>query len=102
MFDFLKQLFGGQPAPDFDALRQAGAVVVDVRTADEFRGGSVPGALNIPVQAIGQAASLDKLRKLGKPIITCCASGMRSRAAANILKNAGLEAYNGGSWGNLA
>jgi phage shock protein E len=34
-------------------------------------------------------------------VITCCASGMRSGSATAILKQAGVEAYNGGSWMSL-
>ena len=44
---------------------------------------------------------VNDLKKKGKPVITCCASGMRSSSAASILKQAGVEAYNGGSWGGL-
>jgi len=35
---------------------------------------------------------------LKKPIITCCASGMRSASAKSILKQNGFEVYNGGGW----
>ncbi|MES2765251.1 MAG: rhodanese-like domain-containing protein, partial [Bacteroidota bacterium] len=37
-----------------------------------------------------------------KPVITCCASGVRSGAAVNLLKTGGFsEVYNGGSWTGL-
>jgi len=38
---------------------------------------------------------------MNKPIVFCCASGMRSGSAASMLKREGIEAYNGGSWVNL-
>jgi len=45
--------------------------------------------------------NISKLKK-DKPIIACCASGMRSAIAKNILINKGLtEVYNGGSWISL-
>lgn len=78
------------------ALRQ-GAVIIDVRSASEYDRGRVPGSLNIPVDRIG--ASIPRIKGLNKPVICCCASGHRSRIAANTLKQAGLkEVYNGGSW----
>jgi rhodanese-related sulfurtransferase len=42
-----------------------------------------------------------KLKK-DKPIITCCASGMRSGSAKAMLQSNGFaQVYNGGSWTNL-
>jgi rhodanese-related sulfurtransferase len=44
---------------------------------------------------------LSKLKK-ETPVITCCASGMRSASAKSILKSNGFtEVHNGGSWMNL-
>jgi phage shock protein E len=78
------------------AIRQ-GAVIIDVRSASEYDRGRVPGSLNIPVDRI--AASIPRIKGLNKPVICCCASGHRSRIAANTLKQAGLkDVYNGGSW----
>lgn len=97
MFNFIKKLFG--PGTDFKALQDQGAVIVDVRTAGEFSGGHIKGAINIPVDSI--RSKINDLKKKGKPVITCCASGMRSGSATSILKDAGIEAYNGGSWISL-
>lgn len=97
MFDFLKKLFG--PKADFKALVQNGAIIVDVRTPEEYRDGHIDGSLNIPVQVI--QGKIADLKKKGKPIIAVCRSGARSGMAAGILKNAGIEAYNGGPWNVL-
>jgi rhodanese-related sulfurtransferase len=43
---------------------------------------------------------MSKLNK-NKPVITCCASGMRSGSAKGLLKSKGFDAYNGGSWTSL-
>lgn len=76
---------------------QQGAVIIDVRSASEYDRGRIPGSLNIPVDRI--AVSVPRIRELNKPVICCCASGHRSRIAANTLKQAGIkEVYNGGSW----
>lgn len=96
MFDFIKNLFG--PKVDFKVLLQNGAQVIDVRTPVEFKTGHLKNSKNIPLQTL--FVELKKLDK-SKPVITCCASGMRSASAKQILKNNGFEAYNGGSWQNL-
>lgn len=84
---------------DFKQLKQQGAVIIDVRSPGEFKGGHIQGAINIPLQSI--QSSLNKIPK-GKPIITCCASGMRSSSAKSILKSAGYsDVHNGGGWTSL-
>lgn len=81
---------------DLKGLVAKGAIVLDVRTPGEFNTGHVVDSKNIPLDSI--MASTQELKKLNVPIITCCASGMRSGVAANQLKSVGIEAVNGGSW----
>ena len=76
------------------------AIVIDVRTAEEFEQGHVQGSKNIPLQNIG--AYIEEIKKLGKPVITCCRSGARSGSAATILKQHGIDTINGGPWGTVA
>jgi phage shock protein E len=94
---FLSKLFG--PKTDYKALVENGAIIVDVRTTSEYKAGHINGSVNIPVDTIKHKT--EELKKKGKPVIACCASGMRSGMAAGILKQAGIEAYNGGSWNGL-
>jgi rhodanese-related sulfurtransferase len=96
MIRFFRSLFTAAPKSDFKAMVEAGALVVDVRTPEEFQSGSVPGAINIPLQLIG--SRVNQLKKPGKPVITICRSGARSKMAAGMLRKAGIEAYNGGPW----
>ncbi len=99
MLTLLKKMFGSSPAPDYAALMQQGAQIIDVRTAIEFRSGHIRGAVNIPLDSLQR--NLSKLKK-DKPVITCCASGMRSASAKSILKSNGFaEVYNGGGWMGL-
>jgi rhodanese-related sulfurtransferase len=70
-----------------------GALVVDVRSPGEFRGGAYPGARNIPLPELAQ--HLAEL-PTEKEIIVYCASGVRSASAAAALKNAGYAVINGG------
>ncbi len=73
-----------------------GAMLVDVRTPQEFAEGSVKGAVNIPLNTIEN--NLDKFDKK-KDIVLFCRSGNRSSQAETILKKNGLtKVYNGGSW----
>lgn len=96
MIGLLKKLFGGGPAVNFRELVQNGALILDVRTPAEYKSGHIKGSVNIPVDSV--RSRLQELQKKGKPIITCCRSGARSGMAAGILKQNGIEVYNGGPW----
>jgi len=99
MLSFIKKLFGGGPSIDFAQLVKNGAQIIDVRTPGEYQGGHIRGSKNMPLQVLtSKTTSLDKT----KPIITCCASGMRSASAKSVLlKNGFTEVYNGGGWNSL-
>jgi rhodanese-related sulfurtransferase len=75
------------------------AIIIDVRTKAEFEMGAIPGSKNIPLQIIN--SKIKDIKKFNRPVITCCASGMRSGSAASILRNQGIEAMNGGGWKSL-
>jgi rhodanese-related sulfurtransferase len=97
MFGLLKKIFsGGNEALD-QALAQ-GALIVDVRTPQEFSSGNVPGSVNIPLQVIGGKLQDIKKKANGKTVVVCCASGMRSGSAKTILAQEGIPVVNGGSW----
>ncbi len=82
-----------------DVLAQ-GAVIVDVRSAGEFAGGHAKGAVNIPLDQI--EIKVNKIRSYQKPIVVCCASGMRSARAKTLLEKQGItDLYDAGSWHNL-
>ncbi len=99
MFQFLKKLFGFGTSVNYGELLQNGAIIIDVRTPAEYQSGHIKGALNLPLDSLGN--NLSKLKK-NVPVIACCASGMRSAAAISILKSNGFtEIYNGGGWMRL-
>ncbi len=99
MIQLLKKIFGLGPGTDYRELLERGAVIIDVRTKGEYQSGHIRGSVNIPLNTLG--ASLAKIKK-DKPVITRCASGMRTATARNILKSKGYnEVYNGGSWFSL-
>jgi rhodanese-related sulfurtransferase len=84
---------------DFADLVKNGAIIVDVRTPDEFNSGHIQGSINIPLDQIENKA--DELKRKNKVVITCCRSGSRSGMAMSLLKEEGIECYNGGPWNML-
>lgn len=103
MFNFLKSLFGG--SQDMETIKQliasGSAVIIDVRTPGEFAGGNPKGSKNFPLDKL--ESNIDKLKGFQKPLIVCCASGVRSARAAGLLKSKGItEVYDAGGWHNIA
>lgn len=89
----------GNKSQNIQEFKAKGAVVIDVRSQGEFAGGHINGAKNIPLNEI--SSKIKDIKKLNKPVITCCASGMRSSQATSILKQNGIETMNGGGWKSL-
>ncbi len=79
-----------------EIIKNNQGTIVDVRTPREFRGGSVFGAVNVPLNEIPQR--LNELKEIKSPLILCCASGSRSGQATDFLSRQGVECINGGSW----
>ena len=99
MINTIKTLLGIGPKTDFAGLVKQGAVIVDVRTKAEYQQGHIKGSQNIPLNTLPNQYS--KLSN-DKTIITCCASGMRSAQAKQLLKANGYkEVHNGGGWNSL-
>ena len=99
MIQALKDLLGIGPNVDFNELKIKGAQIIDVRSKGEYESGHIKGSVNIPLQSL--SSQLSKIKK-DKPVITCCASGMRSSSAKSILESNGYkEVYNGGGWSSL-
>lgn len=82
-------LSGDMPLADWTRL--AGWQVIDVREADEFAAGHVPGALNLPLSVMRERwAELPRDR----PLALCCGVGQRAYYAVRFLRQHGLEAVN--------
>lgn len=63
-------------------------IVLDVREADEFEAGHIPGAISVPVESLPDyLAQLDRTAE----IAVICRSGRRSAYACRILQQAGFE-----------
>jgi phage shock protein E len=66
---------------------KAGALIVDVRTPEEFEEEHFPNALNIPVDQLQQR--ITEFGEKNKSLVLYCASGARSAYAAKMLRSAG-------------
>jgi rhodanese-related sulfurtransferase len=78
-------------AADAVRLINKGALVVDVRKAEEFQAGHIVGARNVAFDRLGQESEqLNK--KKNRVVLTVCESGLTSAKAANLLRKAGYEA----------
>lgn len=87
---------GETVTPEILVAIESQALIVDVRTPEEFADGHYPGAINIPHETI-----VDGLNQLGvttdTAVILYCRSGNRSGQAEQVLKKKGFtEARNAG------
>lgn len=70
-------------------INQSKALIVDVRTPDQFNAGHLPDARNIPLKELpNRMSELDKFKS--RPVIVVCQTGVTSAKAATLLKNAGF------------
>lgn len=89
-FDFFKQADINQGVKEYTAT--PGAVLLDVRTSEEYRGGHIPGSKNVPLQAIDNVASVAENKDTA--LFVYCYSGARSRKAAGLLQCMGYTNVN--------
>ena len=66
-----------------------GAVLLDVRTPEEYAGGHVAGSRNLPLQMITRVE--DEIPEKDTPVFVYCQSGGRSRRAAAFLEKVGYS-----------
>lgn len=77
------------PAAATLLINREDAQVIDVREADEFAAGHLPEAKNVPLAKLSDRIS-EIERFKDKPVIVCCASGMRSGKACGELRKLGF------------
>ncbi len=85
IFDFFKQ-------PDIhkgleEYTQTENAVLLDVRTPQEYREGHIPESINIPLQTIDKVSSITENKDTA--LFVYCYSGARSRQATAMLQNMG-------------
>lgn len=86
-FDFLESSDINRDVAQFRGTE--GAMLLDVRGADEYAEGHIPGSVNIPLQILPTKQGLPE--DLDTPIFVYCRSGGRSRRAAAFLEKAGYR-----------
>lgn len=91
IFDFLKTVDINNEVNRCRTTK--GAILLDVRSEEEYRGGHIGGSRNIPVEKISNAENL--LHDKSAPLFVYCLSGARSRKAVSKLRKMGYtEVYN--------
>ncbi len=80
-------------------VKEQKALILDVRTDDEFNARHIEGAVNIPVEDLGKRIA--ELTDKKRPVIVYCKSGGRSAKAAELLKANGFtQVHDLGGIGN--
>ena len=91
-YEWSRTRAGGQSVGPLDAVRMLnqGALVLDVRSRDQYDAGHVIDARNVPSADLAQ--SVETLKKYrDKPVLTCCETGMTAGAAARTLREQGFS-----------
>ena len=85
LFDFLR---GPNINAGVEKYKSAkGAVLLDVRTEEEFAQGHIQDAVNIPLQEISKVT--EQIADKSTPLFTYCLSGARSTQASVMIKQMG-------------
>ncbi len=89
-FDIFKQADINQGVKDFNS--SPSAVLLDVRTPQEYSESRIPGSKNLPLQTIDRISSV--VNSTDTPLFVYCHSGARSRQASGILQSMGYTNVN--------
>jgi phage shock protein E len=97
-FLLLQRLGRVTPATAQEWLNK-GALVIDVRSPEEFQERSLPGVINIPLGQLGEEIGRHAPDK-AQPLLLHCRSGNRSGMGTSTLKKMGYQhVFNLGSYG---
>lgn len=96
LFDLFKRKDMGGEIKEY---LEKGAVILDVRTVEEWNTGHSNGAQLITLATV--PTRVDEIKAWNKPVIAVCKSGGRSGQAVRFLQNQGIDVINGGPWQNV-
>ena len=85
IFDYFKQSDINKGVKDYHNTE--GAVLLDVRTPQEYQEGHIPGSKNVPLQTIDKVRSIAENKDT--KLFVYCYSGARSKQAASALRHMG-------------
>lgn len=71
-----------------EMMDNSNPIIIDVRTPDEYRGGKIPKAINIPVNMIVKQAEA-RIKSKDSEVLVYCLTGSRSKLAAKMLTKLG-------------
>jgi rhodanese-related sulfurtransferase len=70
-------------------INQGKTLILDVRSAEDFAGGHIRDAKNIPFKELkGRVAELEKFKS--RPVVVVCNKGLQSTKATSLLKKEGF------------
>ena len=87
LLDFLKYMDINRGVEEYKQHPEA--VLVDVRTPEEYAGGHLAGSRNLPLQTIMNVE--DEIPDMDTPVFVYCQSGGRSRRAAAFMEKIGYS-----------
>ena len=85
IFDYFKQSDINKGVKDYHNTE--GAILVDVRTPQEYQEGHIPGSKHVPLQQLDKISSVIDNKNV--PMFVYCYSGGRSRQATYMLQHMG-------------
>jgi rhodanese-related sulfurtransferase len=83
-----------------EAALEQDAVVIDVRTPEEYDAGHIEGAQLLDIQSASFAAGVEQLDP-EQTYVVYCRSGNRSATATDQMEAAGLTVLDGGAMGDM-
>ena len=89
-FDFFKQPDINQGIKEFS--QREDAILLDVRTPQEYRNGFIPGSKNVPLQQLDKMITV--VENKNTALYVYCHSGARSRQAVSYLQHMGYTNVN--------
>lgn len=96
----LANLSGSHPAEQCWQLIEQGVQVIDVRSPQEYAGGHLPNALNVPLDQLAQWLTQHSDKQT--PFVLYCGAGIRAQKGCDILRANGFScAINGGALKDL-
>lgn len=87
IFDFFKGIDINGGVEEFRGIK--GAILLDVRTPQEYREGHIPESRNVPLQEIDKVDKVVQNKDV--PVYVYCRSGARSRQASDALLKMGYR-----------
>ena len=84
----LSKLSNCQPGDKCWQLIEQGAMIIDVRSPQEFAGGHLPNAINVPLDTL--SSWVERINNSQQIFLLYCGAGIRAQKGCDILNASGL------------